>query len=601
MSMILGTNSNNILTGTSGSDVILAGNGNDMIDAGAGNDLVLAGNGNDLVIHRASENGGLDAYDGGNGQDTLRLIVSQALANSTAFQAEVAQFQWQINHYGSASGYFNTLDLLVTSFEKIQIVIDHANQPPTAVNDTASAGEDTAITIAAATLLGNDTDPDAGDTLTLISVQGAVNGSVAINGAGDVVFTPAASFSGPASFTYTIKDAAGATSTPTVAVAVAAVADTPTLSVANATGTENPAIALNIAAALTDTDGSETLTVEISGIPAGGTLNHGSLNGGVWTVAGADLATLTFTPPAGFSGPLNLSVVARSTESSNGSTAVSAAQTMTVIVPIIGTNGDDNIVGTANDDIIYALAGIDVVDAQGGNDKIYGGNDNDNIASGPGNDLIDGGAGLDRSIYTNAAVGITVSLAAGSVTIGTATDTLQSVEFIRGSALVDSYNAAGFTGTSTNAGSMGTFNEFEGMGGNDTITGNGNTRISYVNATAGVDVDLVSGTAVGNASVGTDAIAAGTVNAVRGSQFDDIIRGTGGNNTLEGQGGNDQLAGRAETTRSTAATVSTRSCTAFPPQQSLSIFPPASHPNRAAPTRSSASKACWVRTASTTR
>ena len=27
------------------------------------------------------------------------------------------------------------------------------------------------------------------------------------------------------------------------------------------------------------------------------------------------------------------------------------------------------------------------------------------------------------------------------------------------------------------------FNEFEGFGGNDTITGNGNTRIAYINAT----------------------------------------------------------------------------------------------------------------------
>ena len=33
------------------------------------------------------------------------------------------------------------------------------------------------------------------------------------------------------------------------------------------------------------------------------------------------------------------------------------------------------------------------------------------------------------------------------------------------------------------------------------------------------------------------------VNAVRGSEFNDIITGNGGNNTLEGQGGNDILSG----------------------------------------------------------
>ena len=45
--------------------------------------------------------------------------------------------------------------------------------------------------------------------------------------------------------------------------------------------------------------------------------------------------------------------------------------------------------------------------------------------------------------------------------------------------------------SSTNAGSGGTFNEFEGLGGNDTITGNGNTRIAFYNALDGVTVDLV--------------------------------------------------------------------------------------------------------------
>ena len=32
--------------------------------------------------------------------------------------------------------------------------------------------------------------------------------------------------------------------------------------------------------------------------------------------------------------------------------------------------------------------------------------------------------------------------------------------------------------------SNGNFNQFEGLGGNDTITGNGNTRVIYSNATA---------------------------------------------------------------------------------------------------------------------
>ena len=75
----------------------------------------------------------------------------------------------------------------------------------------------------------------------------------------------------------------------------------------------------------------------------------------------------------------------------------------------------------------------------------------------------------------------------------------------------------------------GAFNEFEGMGGNDTITGNGNTRISYLSAAAGVTVTFSgsgSGTAQGTASgdiagVGIDTFTG--VNAVRGSNFADTF------------------------------------------------------------------------------
>ena len=42
---------------------------------------------------------------------------------------------------------------------------------------------------------------------------------------------------------------------------------------------------------------------------------------------------------------------------------------------------------------------------------------------------------------------------------------------------------------------FGTFNEIEGGGGDDLITGNGKTRVGYLNADAGVFVDLGAGTA----------------------------------------------------------------------------------------------------------
>jgi hypothetical protein len=69
-------------------------------------------------------------------------------------------------------------------------------------------------------------------------------------------------------------------------------------------------------------------------------------------------------------------------------------------------------------------------------------------------------------------------------------------------------------------------------------------------ADAGVSVNLATGTAISlvagdAANIGTDTIALGTVNAVRGSEFDDELRGDSGNNTLIGGGGNDFLGGGA--------------------------------------------------------
>ncbi|WP_407117244.1 VCBS domain-containing protein [Bradyrhizobium sp. LMG 9283] len=164
-----------------------------------------------------------------------------------------------------------------------------------------------------------------------------------------------------------------------------------------------------------------------------------------------------------------------------------------------------------------------------------------------GNDYIDGRGGYDRVDYNvdpNTTTGITVNLAAGSVTgdstIGT--DTLRGIEAIRGTNFADTYNAVGFGAGSVNAGSNGTFNEFTGNGGDDTVIGNGFTRLGFNNATAGVQVDFVTGIAAGDSSVGTDHFSG--VNAVQASMFDDTLLGGATNDTFTGLAGNDYIDGR---------------------------------------------------------
>ncbi len=96
------------------------------------------------------------------------------------------------------------------------------NTAPDARNDSGfSTAYDTPITIAASDLLKNDVDAD-GDSLTLTGVSAASGGSVSLNNAGDVVFTPSADHSGLAHFTYAISDGNGGSDSAGVSLSVGA-------------------------------------------------------------------------------------------------------------------------------------------------------------------------------------------------------------------------------------------------------------------------------------------------------------------------------------------------------------------------------------------
>ena len=107
----------------------------------------------------------------------------------------------------------------------IRFDIAAVNDAPVANPDSVAATEDTPVTIPVGTLLANDTDVD-GNPLTITSVQDATNGTVSLVN-GNVVFTPVANYNGPASFSYTVSDGQGGTSTVTVTVNVGAVNDAP--------------------------------------------------------------------------------------------------------------------------------------------------------------------------------------------------------------------------------------------------------------------------------------------------------------------------------------------------------------------------------------
>jgi len=140
-------------------------------------------------------------------------------------------------------------------------------------------------------------------------------------------------------------------------------------------GAEGGSVKLaKITTALTDTDGSESLSVKIGGIPAGSVLSDGAghtftAGGGVSeaNVTGWNLGTLTITPPPYYNGSFNLTVTSTSTEFLGGS-ASSTAQIPVTVSPAtysasLGTAADDtNFVGTEGNDIMVAdVAGLNVV------------------------------------------------------------------------------------------------------------------------------------------------------------------------------------------------------------------------------------------------
>ena len=175
-------------------------------------------------------------------------------------------------------------------------------------------------------VFANDSDVD-GDPLSAALVSGPAHGALTFNSDGSFTYNPDADYSGGDSFEYKVSDGAGHFSSAVVQITVVAVDDAPTLKIAPAAGNEDSAIALDVETALSDLDGSESLTVLIGAIPLGATLSDGtnsftatsgntSVDVSLWS-----LSALTVTPPADSGADFTLAVTAISTETSNGDEA----------------------------------------------------------------------------------------------------------------------------------------------------------------------------------------------------------------------------------------------------------------------------------------
>ena len=126
---------------------------------------------------------------------------------------------------------------------------------------------------------------------------------------------------------------------------------------------------------------------------------------------------------------------------------------------IFGYDGDDTIYGGADKDLLHGDGGNDLLFGEAGDDELHGGAENDQLSGGDGNDLLDGGSGQDTASYDYLTLtGAVINLQTGVATAGPDdTDSLVSIEIVRGSAQAD-----------TITGSAATY-QIDGGGGDDTI------------------------------------------------------------------------------------------------------------------------------------
>jgi VCBS repeat-containing protein len=219
------------------------------------------------------------------------------------------------------------------------LTVTPVNDAPVAGDDSASANQNTPLTLLAADLLANDTDVDS-STLSITAVSNAVNGTVSLNNSGNVVFTPNAGFTGNGSFNYTLSDGNGGTDVATVTVAVGV----------NLNGTNNNDN-------LNGTSGNDI----INGLNAQDTISGN---------AGDDCLV-----------------------GDNGDDKLYGG---TGNDKLYGGNGQDTLSGDAGNDRLEGDNGDDKLYGGDGNDSLIGGNGQDFLVGGAGNDFLDGDKGDDN-------------------------------------------------------------------------------------------------------------------------------------------------------------------------------------------------------------
>ncbi len=231
-------------------------------------------------------------------------------------------------------GYGNTTQIGDNETPAAVGAVDFVDDPPTALNDSATVSEDSGPEAIA--VLANDTDIDGGPK-EVVSKTNGVHGTVAITGGGSgLTYAPEANYCGPDSFSYELNGG----STATVSVAVTCVDDPPTALGDSTTINEDAsATVVDVLANDTDQDGGpKTVESKTEGV-------HGT----VAIIGGG--AGLTYTPDSNYCGPDSSSY-----ELNGGSTATVSITVTCVDDPPVGVNDSATLAEDSSATVVDVLA-----------------------------------------------------------------------------------------------------------------------------------------------------------------------------------------------------------------------------------------------------
>ncbi len=210
---------------------------------------------------------------------------------------------------GSYSLRVRTTDQGGLFFEKsFTITVLNANDLPVAIANAFATPTNVSRTIDVADLIANDRDQD-NDVLTVTSVQNATQGASISLTAGVITYTPAAAFTGSATFNYTLSDGVGGVATGIVNMTVNAtepvVLNNSTMTITQPTTISNPVTLSGDGGITTNQPVTLSGPVTVSGTPVIQTNTTVTINGpieGSGELEKTGTGTLNLNSPSTFTG-----------------------------------------------------------------------------------------------------------------------------------------------------------------------------------------------------------------------------------------------------------------------------------------------------------